>query len=137
DDATFADPVVAFGVNGHEYFVHAWEVGHRKAKEMLFRGHALTAEECRALGMINHVVPRDQLESFTLQIAEEIAARPAMGLKLAKLAVNQSLDAQGQWTALQSAFALHHLGHAHARAVHDGVPVDPAGIAVIRELSRG
>src|SRR5436190_8023764 len=54
DDATFSDPVVAFGVNGHEYFVHAWEVGHRKAKEMLFRGHALTAEECHRLGMVNH-----------------------------------------------------------------------------------
>ncbi|TDJ40226.1 MAG: hypothetical protein E2O54_08585 [Gammaproteobacteria bacterium] len=37
-DAQFSDPVVAFGVNGHEYFVHAWEVGHRKAKDMLFTG---------------------------------------------------------------------------------------------------
>jgi enoyl-CoA hydratase len=135
EDATFSDPTVAFGVNGHEYFTHVWEVGARKAKEMLFRGHGLTAEECHRLGMVNHVVPRDDLERFTLQLAEEIAARPAMGLKLAKLAVNQSLDAQGQWNAIQAAIGLHHLGHAHARVLH-GIPVDPSGAEVIRAMNR-
>ena len=135
EDATFADPVVAFGVNGHEYFVHAWELGARKAKEMLFRSSTLTAHECEKLGMVNHVVAREDLGSFTLQIAREIAERPVMGTKLAKLAVNQSLDAQGQWNAIQSAFGLHHVGHAHARVLH-GMPVDPSGIDVIRRLSR-
>ena len=38
DDATFADPVVAFGMNGHEYFTHPYEAGARLAKEMLFTG---------------------------------------------------------------------------------------------------
>jgi enoyl-CoA hydratase len=136
DDATFSDPVVAFGVNGHEFFVHAWELGHRKAKEILFRSSALTAAECRDLGMVNHVVPRDELHEFTLGIAREIAERPVMGTKLAKSAVNQSLDAQGMWTALQAAFALHHVGHAHARVMFDGLPVDPSGIDVIRRLSK-
>lgn len=135
DDATFSDPTVAFGVNGHEYFVHAWELGHRKAKEMLFRSSALTAAECRDLGMVNHVVPRVDLHDFTLGIAREIAERPVMGTKLAKSAVNQSLDAQGQWSALQAAFGLHHVGHAHARVVH-GIPVDPSGLDVIRRVSR-
>jgi len=135
DDATFSDPTVAFGVNGHEYFVHAWELGPRKAKEMLFRSSALTAAECRDLGMVNHVVARDDLPEVTLGIAREIAERPVMGTKLAKSAVNQSLDAQGQWTALQAAFGLHHVGHAHARVLH-GIPVDPAGLDVIRRLSR-
>ena len=136
EDATFSDPTVAFGVNGHEYFVHVWELGARKAKEMLFRSSALTAAECHALGMVNHVTSREDLHSFTLGIAKEIAERPVMGTKLAKMAVNQSLDAQGQWTAVQAAFGLHHVGHAHARVVHDGIPVDPSGIDVIRRLSR-
>ncbi|HME86185.1 MAG TPA: enoyl-CoA hydratase-related protein [Roseiarcus sp.] len=64
--------MVAFAINGHEFFVHAWEVGHRKAKEMLFTGEAITAAEGKALGMANHIVPRDQLESFTLAMAEKI-----------------------------------------------------------------
>ncbi|RDI45371.1 enoyl-CoA hydratase [Nocardia mexicana] len=135
EDALFSDPVVAFGVNGHEFFVHAWEVGHRKAKEMLFRGNFLTADECRQLGMVNHVVSNGELSEFTLEIAREIATRPAMGLRLAKQSVNNSLDAQGQWTAVQSAFALHQLGHAHARCVNDGLSIDPAGIEIIRSMS--
>jgi len=131
EDATFSDPVVAFGVNGHEFFTHAWELGARKAKEMLFTGGAFSAEECRQLGMVNHVVARDALETTTLEMARRIAKRPAIGLRLAKLAVNQSLDAQGQWTAVQSAFALHHVGHANARAKY-GYPVEPSGAELIR-----
>jgi enoyl-CoA hydratase len=132
EDAQFSDPVVAFGVNGHEFFVHAYEVGHRKAKEMLFTGDAIGAAEAKTLGMVNHVVARDELESFTLALAEKIAKRPSIGLKLAKMSVNQSLDAQGMWTAVQSAFGLHHLGHTHALAVH-GIRVDPNGARMIRE----
>jgi enoyl-CoA hydratase len=137
EDALFSDPVVAFGVNGHEYFVHPYEVGPRKAKEMLFTGTALTAHECHQLGMVNHVVPRDQLEATTLALAEHIATRPAFGLRLAKLAVNNSMDIQGQWSSIQSAFALHHLGHAHDRLIHDGMPIDPAGIEIIRAEAKG
>ena len=135
EDAQFSDPVVAFGVNGHEFFVHAYEVGHRKAKEMLFTGDAIGAEEAKTLGMVNHVVPREELEAFTLELAEKIGKRPSMGLKLAKMSVNQSLDAQGMWTAVQSAFGLHHLGHTHALAVH-GIRVEPSGAKVIREGAR-
>lgn len=132
EDAQFSDPVVAFGVNGHEFFVHAYEVGHRKAKEMLFTGEAISAVEAKTLGMVNHVVKREDLESFTLALADKIGRRPSMGLKLAKMSVNQSLDAQGMWTAVQSAFSLHHLGHTHALALH-GAIVEPGGARMIRE----
>jgi enoyl-CoA hydratase len=135
EDAQFSDPVVAFGVNGHEFFVHAYEVGHRKAKEMLFTGDAIGAHEAKTLGMVNHVVPLEDLERFTLELAEKIGKRPSIGLKLAKMSVNQSLDAQGMWTAVQSAFGLHHLGHTHALAVH-GIRVEPSGARVIREGAR-
>jgi enoyl-CoA hydratase len=135
EDATFSDPVVAFGISGTEFFVHPWELGHRKAKEMLFRGNALTAEECRQLGMVNQVVPRAELGATTLRIAQEIAAQPPFGVKLAKLAVNQSMDIQGQDAAVRAAFGLHHLGHAAARAEH-GQPFDPAGAQRIKNAQR-
>ena len=60
-----------------------------------------------------------------------------MGLKLAKQSVNQAQEAQGMWSALQAAMSLQQLGHAHARSVHDGVPVDPGGAAAIQEIIRG
>jgi enoyl-CoA hydratase len=134
-DARFSDPVVALGVNGHEFFVHAWELGARRAKEMLFTGGDVSAEEARQLGMVNHVVELDELPGFTLALAERIARMPSLGLKLAKQSVNQSLDAQGQWTALQAAFSLHEIGHAHNMELF-GQLIDPSGPETIRELTR-
>jgi enoyl-CoA hydratase len=127
DDALFSDPTVAMGVNGVELFAHPWELGARKAKELLFTGDWLTAEEARSLGMVNRVVPRASLEEETLALASRIATKPSFALKLAKASVNQALDAAGQWTAHQAAFSLHQVGHAHNREVF-GMAVDPGGL---------
>jgi enoyl-CoA hydratase len=135
EDASFSDPVVAFGVNGVEYFAHPWELGVRKAKEMLFTGQAISAAEAHRLGMVNHVVSRAALEKFTLELAQRIASRPSMGLKLAKQSVNQAQDAQGFWTALQAAMSLQQLGHSHNAQLH-GMPVDPRGAEVIRREAK-
>jgi len=131
-DATFSDPVVAFGVNGHEYFTHPYEAGARLAKEMLFTGRAITADEALRHGMVNQVVERDELESTTLEMAMRIAKRPTIGLTLAKQSVNNALDAMGMYTAIQSAFGLHHVGHNHNARVH-GMLVDPGGVRIIRD----
>jgi enoyl-CoA hydratase len=135
DDATFSDPVVAFGVNGVEYFGHPWEFGVRKAKELLFTGGTIGADEARQLGMVNRVVPRAELSSHTLALAQRIAQRPAMGLRLAKQSVNQAQDAQGFWSALQAAMSLQQLGHSHNAEVH-GMSVDPAGAEVIKREAK-
>jgi enoyl-CoA hydratase len=127
EDATFSDPVLDFGVSGIEYFAHPWEVGARKAKEMLFTGDAISAREAERLGMVNHVVPDGELESATLALAEKIARRPLFALKMSKQAVNQTVDTQGQWQAMQAAFSLHQLSHSHNVQVHK-IPIDPAGI---------
>jgi enoyl-CoA hydratase len=95
DDAEFCDPVVTMGVCGVEWFVHPWELGPRKAKELLFTADAWSAEEAHRLGMVNHVVPRPDLSSFVMKLAERIAAKPAFALKLTKEAVNRSVDARG------------------------------------------
>ena len=131
DDATFSDPVVAFGVNGHEYFTHPFEAGARLAKEMLFTGRPITADEAYRRGMVNTVVARDELESATLELAMHIARRPSFGLALAKQSVNNSLDAMGMYTAIQSAFGLHHVGHNHNMRLFDSL-IDPSGTELIR-----
>ena len=124
DDALFSDPVVGMGVNGVEYFAHPWEFGARKAKELLFTGDWVTAQEAKTLGMVNHVVPEAELRDFTMAMARKIALRPSFALKLAKESVNQSLEAQGQWTALRAAFSIQHLAHAHNQ-IKFGFPIDP------------
>ena len=127
EDAVFRDPTVAMGVNGVELFNHPWELGVRKAKEMLFTGDPIDAQTALRLGMVNHVVPRDSLDEFAMSLATRISTRSRFGLKIAKQAVNQTQDAQGYWTAQQAAMSLQQLGHTHNLYMF-GSQVDPAGV---------
>ncbi len=127
DDALFEDVTLMLGIPGVEFFAHPWELGVRKAKEMLFAGAQINAEEARQCGMVNRVVPRAQLEEKTLELAQQIAQRPSFALKLAKQAINNMQDAQGRVAAQTAAFAMHHLAHSHCMEVF-GVPVDPGGV---------
>jgi enoyl-CoA hydratase len=127
DDALFEDVTLMLGIPGVEYFAHPWELGARKAKEMLFAGAQINAEEARQCGMVNRVVPRAQLEEKTLELALQIAQRPSFALKLAKQAVNNTQDAQGRVAAHMAAFAMHHIAHSHCMELF-GVPVDPTGV---------
>lgn len=124
EDAEFLDNTVNMGLAGCEFFNHPWELGVRKAKEMLFTAGWWTAQEAHRLGMVNHVVPRERLGDFTLQIAKKIAQQPLFALKCAKEAVNNAQDAAGRSTVISAQFALHQLGHSHNMQLH-GILIDP------------
>ena len=85
--------------------------------------------------MVNHVVTRDELSEFSLNMAEHIAKQPMVGLKLAKQSVNQMQDAQGLWPSLQAAMSLQHMGHAHERLIHKRA-VEPEGEAKIKKQAK-
>ncbi|MGW8885429.1 enoyl-CoA hydratase [Streptomyces sp. NPDC055749] len=113
DDAFFADPVVRMGIPGVEYFAHPWVMPPRIAKEFLYTGDRMSARRAYEVGMINRVVPRDELAQHTEELALRIAEMPRLGLSLTKRAVNQAEDLQGLHTGLDSVFGLHHVAHAH------------------------
>ncbi len=127
EDAQFVDHAVAFGVNGVEYFAHPWEMGARKAKEFLFTGEWMTAQEAFRLGMINHVVAREQLSDAALGMALKIAKKPLFALKLAKESVNAMEDVQGRVAAMNTSFAMHQLAHTHNLKVFNML-MDPSGL---------
>ncbi len=122
DDALFSDPVALMGIGGVEYHGHTWELGARKAKEILFTGRSLTAEEAERTGMVNRVVPREELDAETMALAKQIAKMPSFALRQAKRAVNQTLDVQGFYAAIQSVFEVHQTGHGNALSV-SGWPI--------------
>ncbi|MDV2478309.1 enoyl-CoA hydratase [Rhodococcus zopfii] len=122
EDASFSDPVVLMGIGGVEYHGHTWELGPRKAKEILFTGRPVTALEAEQTGMVNKVVPRDRLDEETRALATKIASMPPFGLRQAKRAVNQTLDVQGFYAAIQSVFDIHQTGHGNALSV-GGFPI--------------
>jgi enoyl-CoA hydratase len=122
DDAFFSDPVLRMGIGGVEYHAHTWELGARKAKELLFTAGRFDAHEAHRLGMVNRVVPAGKLLDETLALARQIAEMHPFALAQAKRMVNNTLDIMGQHNALQAAFDVHTTGHGNALSV-SGWPV--------------
>lgn len=68
-------------------------VGPQRAKELMFFGDALTAGDAERLGLVNRVVPPEDLEKTARAWAERLATGPTRALALTKQLVNASLDA--------------------------------------------
>lgn len=62
-------------------------VGEGKAMEMILTGEIIDAQTAFNLGLVNHVVPADQLEIKTMEIANRIAEKSPIALRLAKEAI--------------------------------------------------
>lgn len=120
DDAFFQDPVVRMGIPGVEYFAHAHELNPRVAKEFLFLGERMPAARAQQMGMVNRVVPRDELEARTYEWAAKIAAQPRMGLALTKTVINRVEDLQGLRATMDIAFGYHHFAHTHSQLLGAG-----------------
>jgi formiminotetrahydrofolate cyclodeaminase len=69
---------------------------------------------------------------FPLELAQRIADQPVMGVRLAKMAVNQTQDQQGYYNALRAAMGLQHLSHAQQWALH-GVPADESAVSALKK----
>jgi enoyl-CoA hydratase/carnithine racemase len=122
ENAQFEDPVVAMAIGGVEYHGHTWELGARRAKDLLFTGRAVGAAEAERIGLVREVVPLDELWDRTMDLARAIARKHPFGLAQAKRAVNQTLDVQGFYAAVQAVFDIHHTGHGNALSI-SGQPI--------------
>lgn len=112
EDAFFADPVChSMGAAAVEVLVHPWVMGTRKAKEFLFTGARLSAQEALAAGMVNRVVARAELEGEVQAMAERVAAAPPFAMRLIKRSLNRTMDMQGFRNALSAHFDSHQLSH--------------------------
>ncbi|MFF4385306.1 MULTISPECIES: enoyl-CoA hydratase/isomerase family protein [unclassified Streptomyces] len=67
-------------------------VGPQKAKELMFFGDAVPAVEAERLGLVNRVVPAEELEATAREWAERLAQGPTRALAMTKQLVNASLD---------------------------------------------
>ena len=127
NDAEFIDNTILMGIPGVEWFAHPFELGARKAKEALFTGDPVTAQDAHRLGMVNHVVAPEELSDFVSGLARRIALNSSFALKLAKEAVNNAQDASGRKAVIESAFLAHQLAHSHSKEVF-GMSIDNSRI---------
>jgi enoyl-CoA hydratase/carnithine racemase len=67
-------------------------VPRKKAMEMLLTGEFVGAEDAKAMGLINRVVPPDELEAATMALASHIASRSGQAIAFGKRLFQAQLD---------------------------------------------
>lgn len=113
EDAFFQDPVnPLMGIPGVEYFAHAYELPPRVAKEFLLLGERMPAKRAYDFGMVNKVVPREELRTATEAWAKKLAGQGRLGNWLTKQAVNHVEELRGKRSAMDAVFHMHHFAHA-------------------------
>lgn len=89
DNASFGQPEINLGIipggGGTQRLTRL--VGEGRAMELILTGDIIDARTALAIGLVNHVVPADQLEAKTMEIANRIADKGPIALALAKEAV--------------------------------------------------
>lgn len=116
DDATFQNPVARMSGAGVELLVEPWELGIRKAKEFLLTGDEIDAMEAWRLGMVNRIVPREQLLGAAHELAAKIALVPPVTAERIKDSINQTFEFMGKRNAWNFHFMAHHFTHNSAAA---------------------
>jgi len=111
DDATFQNPVLRMTGAGVELLVEPWELGIRKAKEFLFTGEKLDAQEAWRLGLVNRVVPRAELTERVEELADRVALVPPATAQVVKDSLNQTASFMGKDASWKYHFMAHHWMH--------------------------
>ncbi|GGU92925.1 enoyl-CoA hydratase [Streptomyces litmocidini] len=94
DSARFIEVFVRRGLvpDGGGAYLLPRLIGPRRTKELMFFGDAVPAAEALGMGLVNRVVPADELEETAREWAERLAQGPTRALTLTKQLVNASLD---------------------------------------------
>jgi enoyl-CoA hydratase len=100
-DALFGEPESRFSQAGPG-FVMPWIIGFKKARELLYLGDMIDAKTALELGMVNRIVPRDELPAATTKLAQRMALIAPETLAATKLAINRGADAAGFRNAMQA-----------------------------------
>ncbi len=111
DDASFQNPVLRMTGAAVEILIEPWEMPPRKAKEFLLTAQTISAADAERLGMVNRVVPRDELAATTQEMAEAIALVPPATAAVVKRSINKTLELMGQKDAWDYHFMAHHWMH--------------------------
>jgi len=91
DDSVFAIPAARLGLGYSAGGLRALVdvVGFAAAKEIFFTARRLDADEARAMGLVNHVLPKAELDAFVLETAANIARNAPLTLASAKLTLRE------------------------------------------------
>ncbi len=94
EDARFGQPEIRVGLipGGGGTQVLPRIVGEKVAKELVFTGNIITADEALRIGLVNKVVPRDKLQETVDKLVDNLLKKSPLILKFAKMSINKAFE---------------------------------------------
>jgi enoyl-CoA hydratase/carnithine racemase len=94
DDAVLGLPEVRVGIipGGGGTQLAARRIGPARAKELVLTGRRIAAQEALSMGLVNRVVPSDELHAATQALADELCASAPVAVREAKRAIDAGID---------------------------------------------
>ena len=102
DDATFGHPGTRGLGTPRNSCIWPFVIPMRQAKELMYTGDSISAQRALEINMVNAVVPRAELEDFTLNYARRIATQDGDSLAVHKHALNRYYENMGIYPALRA-----------------------------------
>jgi enoyl-CoA hydratase len=100
DDAQLGEPEIRFG-SAPVTLLMPFVLGQKKTRELLLTGDLVDAAEAERIGLVNRVVPRDELAGAVDALADRIARVPPDVMAPTKLMLNRAMDAAGFAAAVE------------------------------------
>ncbi len=100
-DVVFASETAEFLGGFVEYNTIPWDIGIRRAKELVFESRFISADEAARYGLVNRVLAPADLERETYAWARRVAENSPEALRMAKIQMNKAQDAQGFTNAVE------------------------------------
>lgn len=109
EDAKIGHSEQRLGFSGAMYVfpIEIALIGQKRARELLLTGKLIDGKEAERIGLVNQVVPADQLETETRKLAKSMTLLPRDGIAIGKATARLAYDSMG----LSSAFGQGYMGH--------------------------
>ncbi len=101
DRAVLGEPEIRAGF-GPPLLITPYSVNLANAKELLLTGDTVDAHEAARIGLVNRVVPHDDLMAECERVARKMCLLPQLGVKLTKQAANRALESMGFLDAVKT-----------------------------------
>jgi enoyl-CoA hydratase/carnithine racemase len=98
--AVLGEPEIRAGI-GPPLLITPYSVNLAMAKEMLLTGDTVNAHEAARIGLVNRVVPHDQLMPECERVARKITMLSQVGVKMTKISVNRAMEGMGLLSSIQ------------------------------------
>lgn len=136
DDATIGTPRAGGGAGYHGPVMEFVTQG-RKAREIELRYGQMSGKEAAEIGWANYAVPASELETFTRELAEDVARQPRDLLEVRKASMNLAQDLQGFSLAVEMTAVWDALGHGSDYSLQLSKDIASKGLqSMISEVDR-